>query len=210
MRPSWRRKITGLLESFYGTRSPAESSSGATGFAGASTATPRSACEAASVSTTAASASARASDCDFPHATAGLLFDLRADRAVFYIRHQTRYFTFKALLQIEKILFEFGDALFLPVDPFGLERTAFDSSCASSSRAWRLISSIFIAAAMEIGDQVARLARFGRKRSSGMLDHTFGKTQDAARFRSRSKCPARRPAAGKWGANSFRRIPWLR
>ena len=60
------------------------------------------------------------------------------------------------------------------------------SSCASSSRAWPLDLFDFVAAAMQIRDQAARFARFGRKAVCGVLDHSLGQAQpprdfDAAR-----------------------------
>ena len=64
------------------------------------------------------SASFTSNLCD---ATAGLLLDLRTQRAVFYIGGEACDFGFQPLLGGVKVLFEFGDAFLLAVDPFGLE-----------------------------------------------------------------------------------------
>ena len=63
-------------------------------------------------------------DAIFPSAAPGLLFDLRSQRAILNVGGKARDFAFEPLLRCAKILFQFSDALFLALDPFGLKRAA--------------------------------------------------------------------------------------
>ena len=85
-------------------------------------------------------------------AAAGLLFDLSAQRAVLYIGREAGDLGFETLLGGVEILFEFGDALFLPLDPFGLKRAAFGFQLRELFASLALDFVHFIAAAMQIGD----------------------------------------------------------
>ncbi|HEY2343610.1 MAG TPA: hypothetical protein VGH90_11290 [Chthoniobacteraceae bacterium] len=91
-------------------------------------------------------------------AAAGLFFDLSSQRAVLYIGGEAGDFGFQSLLGGVEILFEFGDAFLLPVDPFGLERAALGFRLRQLFASLALDFVHLIAAAMQIRYQIACFA----------------------------------------------------
>ena len=188
-----------LLESFHPHAQPGRKSLRRNGFRGALAATPRSACDAASVSTTAASVSARAPTPSFPMRRPAC-FSSCARSARSLISCVKRATSLSKRFCVSRKFFSSSAMRFFC--------RSTHSVCSVAALRFELREFFarlalhffhFVAAAMQIRDQVARLARFGRKAGTRMIHHARGQPQpprdfDSARCsRHADEQPVRRP-----------------
>ena len=120
----------------------------------------------------AALSSSRASPRASCNLAAGRFFELGAQFAIFHRFDDGGDVFVEALLHLGELFFELLDAALLALDPFGAEFLAFVFERLAFGVHLLLRAVEFVAAAMQIGDQVGGFARFGSEQRASALDQS--------------------------------------
>ena len=98
---------------------------------------------------------------------------MRAKLALFHGFDDSRNVFVKVLLHFRELRFEFFDAFLLALDPFGAQLFAFCFERVALGGHLLLQAVEFVAAAVQICDEVGGFARFRRQQFAGALDDGF-------------------------------------